>query len=119
MRCLQSHVSDHISFKARREVREQFAQDHNLMQLGQTDPEQYQIAFDNAVATAVAEITESLVMAEMKARQGQQDPLVRLKQQEIDLEHWICNVRKREKLNLKQINKMLENKINYNLITTD
>ena len=55
------------------------------MQLAQTDPEQYQIAFDRAVATAVAEITESLVMAEMKARQGQQDPLVRLKQQEIDL----------------------------------
>ena len=82
---LQSHISDHISFKARTEVTEQFQQDPNLMQLAQTDPEQYQIAFDRAVATAVAEITESLVMAEMKARQGQQDPLVRLKQQEIDL----------------------------------
>ena len=82
---LQSHISDHISFKARAEVTEQFQQDPNLMQLAQTDPEQYQIAFDRAVATAVAEITESLVMAEMKARQGQQDPLVRLKQQEIDL----------------------------------
>ena len=82
---LQSHISDHISFKARAEVTEQFQQDPNLMQLAQTDPEQYQIAFDRSVATAVAEITESLVMAEMKARQGQQDPLVRLKQQEIDL----------------------------------
>ena len=82
---LQSHISDHISFKARAEVTEQFQQDPNLMQIAQTDPEQYQIVFDRAVATAVAEITESLVMAEMKARQGQQDPLVRLKQQEIDL----------------------------------
>ena len=82
---LQSHISDHISFKARAEVTEQFQQDTNLMQLAQTDPEQYQIAFDRAVATAVAEITESLVMAEMRSRQGQQDPLVRLKQQEIDL----------------------------------
>ena len=82
---LQSHISDHISFKARAEVLEQFQQDPNLMQLAQTDPEQYQIAFDRAVATAVAEITEALVMEEMKARQGQQDPLVRLKQQEIDL----------------------------------
>ena len=82
---LQSHISDHISFKARAEVLEQFQQDQNLMQLAQTDPEQYQIAFDRAVATAVAEITESLVMEEMKARQGQQDPLLRLKQQEIDL----------------------------------
>ena len=82
---LQSHISDHISFKARAEVLEQFQQDQNLMQLAQTDPEQYQIAYDRAVATAVAEITETLVMEEMKARQGQQDPLVRLKQQEIDL----------------------------------
>ena len=82
---LQSHISDHISFKARAEVLEQFQQDQNLMQLAQTDPEQYQIAYDRAVATAVAEITEALVMEEMKARQGQQDPLVRLKQQEIDL----------------------------------
>jgi hypothetical protein len=82
---LQSHISDHVSFKARREVQEQFAQDQNLMQLMQTDPEQYQIAFDNAVATAAAEITEQLVVQEIQSKQGQVDPLVRLKQQEIDL----------------------------------
>ena len=76
---LQSHVSDHISFKAQQEVREQLAQDQNMMALRQQNPEQYQIAFDNAVATAVAEITEELVMGQ------KQDPLVMLKQRELDL----------------------------------
>jgi hypothetical protein len=82
---LQSHVSDHISFKAQKEVKEQFAQDPNLLSLQQTDPQQFQIAFDNAVATAVAEITESLVVGEMQAQANKQDPLVRIKQQEVDL----------------------------------
>ena len=82
---LQAHVSDHISFKAQKEVKEQFAQDPNLLSLQQTDPQQFQFAFDNAVATAVAEITESLVVGEMQAQANKQDPLVRIKQQEVDL----------------------------------
>jgi len=54
------------------------------MQLQQTNPEDFQIRFDNAVATAAAEITEELVRGEMAA-QKKEDPLVRIKQQEIDL----------------------------------
>ena len=81
---LQAHVSDHVSFKARREVMEQLAEDPQMMQLQQTDPEQFQIRFDNAVATAAAEITEQLVRGEMAA-QKKEDPLVRIKQQEVDL----------------------------------
>ena len=71
--------------KAQQEVREQLAQDQNMMALRQQNPEQYQLAFDNAVATAVAEITEELVTGEMKANAAKQDPLVRIKQQEVDL----------------------------------
>jgi hypothetical protein len=82
---LQSHISDHISFKARQEVAEQMGQDPQLMQLQQTDPQQFQVRFDAAVATAVAEITTQLVQEEMKANMAKQDPLVRIKQQEIDL----------------------------------
>jgi hypothetical protein len=82
---LQSHISDHVSFKAKIEVSEQLMQDPNMMQLQQADPQQFQIQFDKAVATAVAEITEQLVRGEMQANAGKQDPLVRLKQQEIDL----------------------------------
>ena len=74
-----------MSFKAQKEVKEQFAQDPTLLSLQQTDPQQFQIAFDNAVATAVAEITENLVVGEMRAQSNKQDPLVRIKQQEVDL----------------------------------
>ena len=81
----QSHVSDHISFKARKEVREQMAQDPNMVRLQQEDPQSFQIAFDNAVATGVAEITADLVAGEMEANKTKQDPLVRIKQQEVDL----------------------------------
>ncbi|MGA0121370.1 MAG: hypothetical protein ACO3HJ_07955, partial [Methylophilaceae bacterium] len=81
---LQSHISDHISFKATQEVREQLAQDPQMMQLAQTDPQSYQIAFDKAVATATAEITAELVRQEMSSN-NQEDPLVRIKQQEIDI----------------------------------
>ena len=82
---LQSHVSDHISYKARKEVREQMAQDPNMVRLQQEDPQSFQIAFDNAVATGVAEITADLVAGEMEANKTKQDPLVRIKQQEVDL----------------------------------
>ena len=82
---LQSHVSDHISFKARKEVTEQMMQDPNMVRLQQEDPQSFQIAFDNSVATAVAEITTELVKGEMQANMAKQDPLVRIKQQEVDL----------------------------------
>jgi len=82
---LQSHVSDHISFKARKEVTEQMMQDPNMVRLQQEDPQSFQIGFDNAVATAVAEITSDLVAGEMEANKTKQDPLVRIKQQEVDL----------------------------------
>jgi hypothetical protein len=81
---LQSHISDHISFKAQKEVREQIAQDPSLVNLQQQDPQAFQVAFDNAVATAAAEITTELVRQEM-ASSNKEDPLVRIKQQEIDL----------------------------------
>ena len=82
---LQSHVSDHISFKARKEVTEQMMQDPNLVALQQNDQQSFQIAFDNAVATAAAEITADLVKGEMEANRTKSDPLVRIKQQEVDL----------------------------------
>ena len=82
---LQSHISDHISYKARKEVTEQLSQDPILMDLKINDPQAYQIAFDNAVATAVAEITQSLVQGEMQSNMNKMDPLVRIKQQEVDL----------------------------------
>ena len=82
---LQSHVSDHISFKARAEVNAMMAQDQNMMMMQQQDPQQFRILYDAEVAKMAAQITNELVQREMMANANKQDPLVRIKQQEIDL----------------------------------
>ena len=82
---LQSHVSDHISFKARAEVNAMMAQDQSMMMMQQQDPQQFRILYDAEVAKMAAQITNELVQREMMANANKQDPLVRIKQQEIDL----------------------------------
>jgi hypothetical protein len=82
---LQSHVSDHISFKARAEVNAMMAQNPEMAQMQQQNPEQFQIMYDAEVAKRAAQITQELVQSEMQANAAKQDPLVRIKQQEVDL----------------------------------
>jgi len=82
---LQSHISDHVSFKARGEVKTMMAQDPQMAAMQQQNPEQFQIMYDAEVAKAAARITQELVQSEMQANAAKQDPLVRIKQQEIDL----------------------------------
>jgi len=82
---MQSHISDHISFKAKAEVRQMIMQDQNMQMMAQQDPEQFNIMFEAEVAKRAAQITSELVQAEMQQAAGKQDPLVRIKQQEIDL----------------------------------
>ena len=82
---MQSHISDHISFKARAEVAATMAQDPNMAAMQQADPEKFQIMFDAEVAKRAAAITQELAQTEMQANAAKQDPLVRIKQQEVDL----------------------------------
>jgi len=110
---LQSHISDHISFKAQKEVREQFAQDPSLVNLQQQDPQAFQVAFDNAVATAAAEITAELVRQEM-ASSNKEDPLVRIKQQEIDLRAMDMQRKEREtQMKMEQENMRANEKLQF------
>ena len=82
---MQSHISDHISFKATNEVNMMVQQDPNLMAMMQTNPQQMQSEVNKMIARRIVEITSQLQQAEAQAGMNQQDPLVRLKQQEIDL----------------------------------
>jgi hypothetical protein len=81
---LQSHISDHISYKAKTEVSQMIMQNPEMAQMAQQDPQQFQIMFDAEVAKVAARITQELVQSE-SAAQNKEDPLVKLKQQEIDL----------------------------------
>ena len=98
---LQSHVSDHISFKARAEINSAMMQNPEMLQLQQQDPEQFQIMYDAQVAQRASQITAELVQSEMAANAQKQDPLVRIKQQEVDLRAMDMQ-RKAEEVQFKQ-----------------
>jgi hypothetical protein len=82
---LQSHISDHVSFKAKAEVMQMMQGNQEMMMLSQQDPEQFEIMFQAEVAKVAARITTELVQAEMQQAAGKQDPLIKIKQQEVDL----------------------------------
>lgn len=82
---LQAHISEHISLKARAQVLEMINTKNpdNIMQIQQERPEQFDIMLESMVADRIQELTEELVNEENGMQQ--QDPLVALKQQELDL----------------------------------
>ena len=82
---LQSHISDHVSYKAKAEVNSLMMENPQMQQLAQQDPEQFSIMFEAEVAKVAAKITQELAQTETEANAAKQDPLVRIKQQEIDL----------------------------------
>ena len=82
---LQSHISEHVSMKATNEVMAQLMADPQMMQMMQQNPQAFQAQADPLIAQRVAQLTTELQQAESAQQGAQQDPLVRLKQQEIDL----------------------------------
>ena len=79
---LQAHISEHISFKAKAQALILIQQEQpDVMQLQQTDPEGFRQVFDGVHAERIQVLTEELVQQEQPA----DDPLVRLKQQELDM----------------------------------
>ena len=79
---LQAHISEHISFKAKAQAIILIQQEQpEVMQMQQTDPEGFQQLFDGVHAERIQILTEELVAQE----QPETDPLVKLKQQELDL----------------------------------
>jgi hypothetical protein len=80
---LQGHISDHVAMKAHGEVGAMIQEDPNMQIMQQQDPQGFKIQFDSMVAKRVAEITTMLAQEEAGAQKP--DPLVQLKQRELDL----------------------------------
>ena len=81
---LQSHISEHISFKARAQIMLMLQNEQpELLELSQRDPLKFEILTESMVAERVQALTEEIVEAEI-ASQGP-DPIMALKQQELDL----------------------------------
>ena len=81
---LQAHISEHISMKARAQVVAMMGTERpDLLELQKTNPAAFQIEFDSLVSLRVMALTQELQMAEQMTEKG--DPLVELKQRELDL----------------------------------
>jgi len=80
---LQAHISEHVSLKAQGEVGAMIQNDPNMQQMLQQDPEGAEIKVASMIAKMVAEITTQLAQSEAMGQQ--KDPLVALKERELDL----------------------------------
>ena len=80
---LQGHISEHVALKAHGEIGALVQEDPNMLLMQQQDPQGFKIQFDSLVAKRVAEITQQMAMEE--AGNQKPDPLVALKQRELDL----------------------------------
>jgi len=81
---LQGHISEHISQKASQEVVEALAQHPADKILAKQNPQMFTIKMNGMIAQRVVELTAQLQAAEAAGEQ-QVDPLVALKQRELDL----------------------------------
>jgi hypothetical protein len=80
---LQGHISDHIALQAHGEIGNLVQESPEMQQQAQADPDGFKILFDSMVAKRIAEIT--MTLAQEEAGNQKQDPLVALKQRELDL----------------------------------
>ena len=83
---LQGHLMEHVSLQVKQEILQAFNQDPRMAELQSTDEEAFTIEFDNAVAQRIAQRIQELVAMEQQfTAQQNQDPLLALKQKELDL----------------------------------
>jgi hypothetical protein len=80
---LQAHISEHVSMKAQGEVGAMLANDPMMQAEFQNDPEGAKIKIAAMIAARVAELTMELAQSEAMGQQ--KDPLVALKERELDL----------------------------------
>ena len=80
---LQSHISEHISFKARAQAIQILQEKPELVELQQADSEQFEILIASIIADRIQALTEEMVEAEAGTQAP--DPILALKQQELDL----------------------------------
>ena len=80
---LQGHISDHIALKAHGEIGDMVENTPELQMQAQADPQGFKVLFNSMVAKKIAEMT--MMLAQEEAGGQKEDPLVALKQRELDL----------------------------------
>jgi len=80
---LQAHISEHLSFKARALILQELMANPQTLELQKTKPQDFLTLTESLVADKVAQLTMEL--QSLEGSEQKKDPLVELKQQEMDL----------------------------------
>jgi hypothetical protein len=105
----QGHISEHISMLSTIEIMNVMRQDPEMAQLEQQDPEQFQAMAASQIAKRVNMLTAQLIQQEGGQ---QQDPLVALKQRELDLKAMDIQMRaKKDEMKMDQQQDQFEDKL--------
>ena len=106
---LQAHISEHLSFKARAQVFLHLQQERpELLKLQETDPEAFQAETESMIARQIADLTSVLISQE--AGSSKPDPVIALKQRELDLRAMDDNAKReqeQEKINLNKSKQLM------------
>jgi len=107
----QGHISEHISMMATIEIMQIMRQDPQTAMMEQQDPEQFQAMAASQIAKRVNVLTTQLVQEEAGQ---QQDPLVALKQRELDLKAMDIQMRaQRDSEKLDQQQAQFEDRLDF------
>ena len=80
---LQAHIAEHLSFKARALILQELQAKPETLQLREDNPQAFLVITESLVADKIAQLTSELQLLE--SSEEKKDPLVQLKQQEMDL----------------------------------
>ena len=107
----QGHISEHISQMATIQILQVMREDPEMAQMEQQDPEGFNQMAASQIAKRINVLTQQLVQEEGGQ---QQDPLVALKQRELDLKAMDIQMRaKREEAKLEQNQEQFEDRLDF------
>jgi hypothetical protein len=107
----QGHISEHISQMATIQIMQIMREDPEMAQMEQQDPESFNQMAASQIAKRINVLTQQLVQEEGGQ---QQDPLVALKQRELDLKAMDIQMRaQREEAKLDQQQEQFEDRLDF------
>ena len=80
---LQAHIMEHLSFKARALILQEMQEKPETFAMQKDNPEAFLVITESLIADKIAQLTSELQLLE--SAEEKKDPLVQLKQQEMDL----------------------------------
>ena len=99
---LQRHITEHISYKARAVVNMQVSQNQQMVALQNQNPQEFALQAEALIAQAEAQMTEQAVQVEEAYTASRKDPLVLLKQRELDIKALEIQQKSQESMSVQQ-----------------